>query len=166
MGTESHDRMTRLQGSAPKRRCKYLVYEYTTPKRHHASFNMAPSPFAFRLPPIQAIAIPSSCIIIFFLGYSPQYLFYYIDPGRLSRNETIWFNGIVLAIWWCFDRAVTIDPGPRGWVRKVGGIMKNRDEDSGNDEKEGVKLRKGMRWCKKCEAVKPPRTHHCKQCGR
>lgn len=38
------------------------------------------------------------------------------------------------------------------------------EEDKKNRE-DNAKDAKG-RWCKKCEAVKPPRAHHCRQCGR
>lgn len=112
-----------------------------------------------RLPSIEQLAIPGVSILILFLAYTSQYLFYYIDPGPLTKSQALWFNGFVLGIWWCYDRACTVDPGPRGWVRKVG---LSGDEDDGED----VILGKGKRWCRKCEAVKPPRAHHCKKCGR
>jgi palmitoyltransferase len=112
-----------------------------------------------RVPSIERLAIPGVSVLILFLAYTSQYLFYYIDPGPLTKNQALWFNGFVLGIWWCYDRVCTVDPGPRGWVRKVG---LGGDEDDGED----VILEKGKRWCRKCEAVKPPRAHHCKQCRR
>lgn len=111
------------------------------------------------VPSLEQLAIPGVSILIFFLAYTSQYLFYFIDPGPLTRSETVFFNGFVLAIWWCYDRACTVDPGPRGWVRKAGLAG---DEDEGGD----TVLGRGKRWCRKCSAVKPPRAHHCKQCGR
>jgi palmitoyltransferase len=111
------------------------------------------------LPSIKQLAIPGVSILILFLAYTPQYLFYSIDPGPLTRTQALWFNGFVLGIWWCYDQACTVNPAPRGWLRKAG---LSDDEDDGED----VILGKGKRWCKKCEAVKPPRAHHCKECGR
>lgn len=111
------------------------------------------------LPTVGSFAIPAVSLLIFFLSYTSQYLFYYLQPGPLSRGEALLFNGCVLAIWWCYDQACTVDPGRKGWVHKV---TANGDKSEGN----GPKLEKGMRWCKKCEAVKPPRAHHCRQCGR
>lgn len=87
----------------------------------------------------------------------------------------------MLCIWWTYDRACTIDPGPRGWVNRV--VLgkprevekediktdkKNGSEiDSSEEEEEGeVVIPKGMRWCKKCKTVKPPRAHHCRKCAR
>ena len=114
---------------------------------------------ALSIPSLEQLAIPGVSILILFLAYTSQFLFYYIDPGPLTRSQALWFNGFVLGIWWCYDRACLVDPGPRGWVRKVG---LGGDDDDGED----VILGKRKRWCSKCEAVKPPRAHHCKQCGR
>src|ERR1700712_121143 len=114
----------------------------------------------FSLPAIEDLAIPAVSVLILFLAYTSQYLFYYIEPGPLGGTQALWFNGFVLCIWWCYDRACTVDAAPRGWVRKA---IPGVDED---DEDGGLKLEKGMRWCKKCEAIKPPRAHHCKKCGR
>lgn len=120
------------------------------------AFNMA---FRLHVPSIEQLAIPGVSILILFLAYTSQYLFYYIEPGPLTKIQALWLNGFVLGIWWCYDRACTVDPGPRGWVRRVG---LSGDEDDGED----VILNKGKRWCRKCKAVKPPRAHHCKQCDR
>ena len=114
---------------------------------------------ALRIPSVKQLAIPAVSILIFFLAYTSQYLFYHIEPGALTKKQALWFNGFVLGVWWCYDRACTVDPGPWGWVRKVG---LGDDEDDGED----VILGKGMRWCRKCAAVKPPRAHHCRECGR
>jgi len=111
------------------------------------------------LPTIEQLAIPAVSALIFFLAYTSQYLFYCIDPGPLTKAQALWFNGFVLAIWWCYDRACSVDPGRQGWVRRAGLAG---DEDDGED----IILEKGKKWCRKCETVKPPRAHHCRQCGR
>ena len=110
---------------------------------------------------LEDLAIPGVSILILFLAYTSQYLFYYIEPGPLTKTEAIWFNIFVLGIWWCYDRACFVEAGPKGWVGKV-----IRDEGESDDEAEDRVLKKGMRWCKKCDAVKPPRAHHCRKCGR
>jgi palmitoyltransferase len=114
------------------------------------------------LPTVGAFAIPAVSVLIFFLAYTSQFLFYHLQPGPLTRLEALWFNGCVLCIWWCYDRACTVDPGPKGWVQK---LTENVSESAGS-ETQTPRLQKRMRWCKKCEAVKPPRAHHCRQCGR
>ncbi len=115
-------------------------------------------------PSIEALAIPAVSILISFLAYTSQFLFYHIDPAPLTRTQAAWFNAFVLAIWWCYYKACTVDPGRKGWVDAalVG------DGEGEGEEKTGGQpgLRKGLRWCKKCDAVKPPRAHHCRQCGR
>ncbi|KAG9247647.1 DHHC palmitoyltransferase-domain-containing protein [Calycina marina] len=115
----------------------------------------------FSVPTIEAFAIPGVSFLICFLAYTSQVLFYYIEPGPLTQKEALWFNGFVLGIWWCYRLACTTDPGPKGWVDKV---VVDHTEDTVDDE--DADLKRGMRWCKKCTAVKPPRAHHCRRCGR
>ncbi|TVY84962.1 Palmitoyltransferase pfa4 [Lachnellula suecica] len=127
---------------------------------------MASFSFPFRIPPVEQLAIPAVSILIFFLAYTSQYLFYYIEPGPLKGAEFWWFNGFVLAIWWCYDRACFVDPGPKGWVERYALDVSEEDENEEDDNEDELSLAKGLRWCKKCKAVKPPRAHHCKKCGR
>lgn len=111
---------------------------------------------------IDDLAVPGVSILVIFLAYTPQYLFYYIEPGPLSKTQAIWFNILVLGIWWCYDRACSVDPAPKGWVAKASRTSADGEDD---DDTERI-LHKGMRWCKKCDAPKPPRAHHCRKCGR
>ncbi|KAG9233169.1 DHHC palmitoyltransferase-domain-containing protein [Amylocarpus encephaloides] len=117
---------------------------------------------------LEDFAVPAVCVLIFFLSYTSQFLFYHIEPGPLEYGDAVWFNVLVGCIWWCYDRACTVDPAPKGWVRRLVKIEKEEDGDDvdGNEDGEEVKIPKGMRWCKKCKSVKPPRAHHCKKCGR
>ncbi|CAG8978593.1 hypothetical protein HYALB_00011743 [Hymenoscyphus albidus] len=132
---------------------------------------------------LEDLAIPAVCTLIFFLSYTSQILFHYLEPGPLLWEETLWFNGFVLCIWWTYDRACTVDPAPRGWVNRVVGQVLEQETECANtgveekigseessseevEEEEEVKIPKGMRWCKKCKAIKPPRAHHCKKCSR
>jgi len=132
----------------------------------------------FQVPALEDLAIPSVSILIPFLAYTSQYLFSYIEPGRLSTNESLLFNALVFTIWFCYDRACTVDPGKKGWVDRVAlrkgsekgdkedgeEVGQGKDEGNGTQQTEGDK--KPQRWCKKCDAVKPPRAHHCRKCGR
>jgi palmitoyltransferase len=118
-----------------------------------------PCPFNF-----EDLAVPAVSILIIFLAYTSQYLFYYIEPGPLTKTEAIWFNVLVLGIWVCYDRACSVDPGPKGWVDKT-----IRAADDSGDEAIDIAnliLKGRLRWCKKCDAAKPPRAHHCRKCGR
>jgi ribosomal protein L40E len=117
------------------------------------------------VPALEDLAIPAVSTLIIFLAYTSQYLFYYIEPGPLGTRESIWFNVFVGCIWVCYDRACTVDPGRKGWVGRISNAEAD-DEDEDEDGEGAVKLQKGMRWCKKCDAVKPPRAHHCRKCAR
>lgn len=121
---------------------------------------------------VEDLAIPAVTLLISFLSYSSQYLFYYIDPAPLNRRESIYFNTCVLAIWWCYYKACTVDPGPKGWVGVEEATLVN-DDGPVNEKKTGHhedirQGKKGMakRLCKKCNMIKPPRAHHCKKCAR
>jgi palmitoyltransferase len=111
---------------------------------------------------LEDLAIPAVSFLIIFLAYTPQYLFYYIEPGPLTKTEAIWFNLFVFGIWWCYDRACFVDAGPKRWVDKAPRIAAEGEHDG---QAKGT-LNEGKRWCKKCDAPKPPRAHHCRKCGR
>lgn len=101
-------------------------------------------------PYIQGIAVPAVCLLITFLGYFSQYVFHFsttLDPGPPSRTETIIFNTLLVILYYTYYKAVTVDPGRYVFPEQV------IEVDS-------------KRWCKKCEAPKPPRAHHCRLCQR
>ncbi|KAL6877005.1 zf-DHHC domain-containing protein [Trichoderma novae-zelandiae] len=106
-----------------------------------AGFSDAP-PF------IEALAVPAVCALIVFLSYFTQYIFRDPDllPGPPSRDETVVFNTLLLCLWFSYFRAVTVDPGRYAFGEQV--------------------LEADGRWCKKCQAPKPPRAHHCRHCKR
>jgi len=132
----------------------------TTFKPNRSYSKMARFPFS--IPTVEAFAIPSVSVLILFLSYSSQCLFHFIEPGPLSRNEALWFNLFVLGIWWCYNLACTSDPGPKGWA----GSRVARGNEVTEGEGGNAQRKEEIRWCKKCDAPKPPRAHHCRQCGR
>ncbi|KAF2201446.1 zf-DHHC-domain-containing protein [Delitschia confertaspora ATCC 74209] len=102
------------------------------------------------------LAVPSVCVLISFLAYSSQFLFLYLEPHPLERKQVIRFNVLLICLWISYARAVLTDPGTIP-------VKKGDGKANEEDERAGVKTR---RWCRKCEAVKPPRAHHCKVCKR
>ncbi|KAL6863163.1 Palmitoyltransferase [Amphichorda felina] len=103
------------------------------------------------VPLIQTIAVPAVCLLIAFLGYFSQLVFHYattLDPGPPSRKETVVFNILLAILYFTYFRSVMVDPGRYMFKDRVLEV----------DEKQ--------RWCKKCEAPKPPRAHHCRHCAR
>lgn len=110
---------------------------------------------------IKKLAVPSVCLLISFLAYPPQVLFVYLDPSPLTRAEILKFNILVLCIWVSYYRACKTNPGdiPSAWVPKVSGDGEKQEEKSeiGSER---------IRWCRRCDRLKPPRAHHCKACGR
>ncbi|KAK3393730.1 DHHC palmitoyltransferase-domain-containing protein [Podospora didyma] len=97
---------------------------------------------------LQRFAIPFVCVLIGFLGYYSQYLFYTsldLAPGPLTTQQAAIFNILLACLWWTYYKACTVSPGcypstttPPPYARH----------------------------CKKCDAPKPPRAHHCRHCGR
>ena len=108
---------------------------------------------SFRL---SQLAIPSVCILISFLAYSSQYFFVYFEPAPLRDTELWRLNIFALCIWICYYRTCTVDPGriPKDW-KPLDSKQLEADRASGR-----------QRWCRKCEAYKPPRAHHCRTCQR
>ncbi|KAE8369766.1 Palmitoyltransferase [Aspergillus caelatus] len=105
---------------------------------------------------ISRLAIPSVCALISFLAYTSQYFFKYFEAAPLREHEIWRINIFALCIWICYYRACTVDPGrvPRDW----------RPQDVKQLEADRASGR--QRWCRRCEAFKPPRAHHCKTCQR
>lgn len=105
------------------------------------------------------LAVPGVVLLIAILSYTSQYLFYAIEPGPLDSRQAKVFNLLVVAIWISYARACTTSPGsvPKGWSPDA--ITEN---NLSSDEK--VQIR--QRYCRKCDALKPPRSHHCKICKR
>ncbi|UKZ75863.1 hypothetical protein TrVFT333_003558 [Trichoderma virens FT-333] len=85
----------------------------------------------------EILAVPAVCVLTAFLSYFSQFVFNTtaLDPGPLSRNESVVFNTLLLCLWFSYFRAVTVDPGRFVFEEQV------LDADG--------------RWCKKCQAPKP-----------
>ena len=110
---------------------------------------MAPTAFG-------RVTIPFSIALISFLSYGAQILFHYIEPSPLDFQETLIFNTLMVCIYVSYARAC--------WTN-VGWVPNNWSPDNDNPEGTTVASQRS-RWCRKCEAAKPPRAHHCKICAR
>lgn len=107
------------------------------------------------------IAVPGVYLLIFFLGYPSQALFYYLEPAPLTRTELYVSNVVLVLIFITYTKSVFVDPGT---IPKSYGKESEKEQGAGAEKKgDGVKRTK---WCRKCNAVKPPRAHHCKECKR
>ena len=107
---------------------------------------------------VAQLALPAVTALILLLSYGSQYLFRFIGPSPLGPREASFFNASVICILICYIRACFTDPGrvPSGW-KPDGGSSTSIDHKAPE---------RRQRWCRKCEAFKPPRAHHCKTCGR
>ncbi|KAF9820053.1 hypothetical protein IEO21_01715 [Rhodonia placenta] len=100
--------------------------------------------------------------LICFIAYSPQIFVIWPWYGRELSVELITlllpFNLLVGVLLWNYYLCAVTDPGrvPAGWKPDV----------QDNDGYEVKKLTRGPRFCRTCEAYKPPRAHHCRQCKR
>ncbi|KAF2468225.1 palmitoyltransferase pfa4 [Lindgomyces ingoldianus] len=103
-----------------------------------------------------SLAVPAVYGLITFLAYSSQWLFLYLEPHPLSKKQLIRFNVLLICLLISYTQSVVVDPGH---VPKVAG-----QETEESDGKFSGKFR--QRWCRKCKATKPPRSHHCKECKR
>lgn len=113
---------------------------------------------------LSSLAVPGVLTLVSFLAYSSQYLFLSLEPHPLTRKQTAVFNILVICLLLCYARACLTDPGrvTKGWTPET-----STDEDVPISTASDGALTKGrQRWCRKCEAAKPPRAHHCKVCNR
>lgn len=103
---------------------------------------------------ISQLAIPAVWALIIFLTFTSQYFFLHFEAAPLRENELWAINILAACIGLCYYRACTVDPG------RISKDWKASDQG----QLEGVSGR--QRWCRRCEAFKPPRAHHCRTCGR
>lgn len=115
------------------------------------------------------LAVPAVSILIFFLVCTPQYFFAHFEPAPLETEEFLWGNGLAVVVVICYWRACCVDPGqiPHDWKQKETANVKGEGlHDDDDDDYDDVQKIGRQRWCRRCEALKPPRAHHCKTCGR
>ena len=128
----------------------------------HLTFLTFTSSTSRQIMELSQLAVPSVYSLIFFLAYPSQWLLMYLQPGPLTKNDLIAVNAAAVLIFITYTKTVFVDPGtiPKDWVDKQEpGKVKGAVA-----EKEAIaKIRK---WCRKCDAAKPPRAHHCKACKR
>lgn len=103
---------------------------------------------------LQALAVPAVTLLVIFLAYSSQVLLPLLEPGPLTSGQKWKFNALVSCIWMTYYRAITVNPGRVPTEQSTGEAGKN----------EAHHMR--QRYCRRCEAPKPPRSHHCKVCKR
>lgn len=113
------------------------------------------------MPPftIQQCAIPAVTFLICIIAYPSHWLLRQLGPQPLTGQQSVILHVYALVIFFCYYKACFTDPGriPKDWVPKQSEIPKGRRSP---DE------RQRHRWCRKCQAYKPPRAHHCKTCER
>ncbi len=94
----------------------------------------------------------------------------HLEPAPLTKNELIVSNVILVLIWITYTKSVFVDPGtiPKDWVEKQELGVEKGDGNIALSGKEtgGDGVGKSRKWCRKCDAAKPPRAHHCKECKR
>ncbi|KJR79829.1 dhhc zinc finger membrane protein [Sporothrix schenckii 1099-18] len=136
------------------------------------------------------VAIPAAVSLIIFLGYSSQWLFHTassLEPGPLSTTESVVFNTLLGCLWLSYFRACITNPGryvfdnpgasdeesktaPKSTTAPTqSSEAANAPERPGSSSSSGSSSHSptaGVRWCRKCDAPKPARSHHCRHCRR
>ncbi|GAA5946917.1 hypothetical protein JCM3765_002074 [Sporobolomyces pararoseus] len=103
--------------------------------------------------------------LISFIGFSSQ--LFVILPSfpehQAFRDRQLWkllgpFNLLLLLLYWNYWFTVSTNPGnvPKDWEPNW------KEMELGQTEVK--KLTGTARFCRTCQAYKPPRTHHCRQC--
>ena len=147
-------------GPKPEHRASFVVAfaEGTVAHSHLTSCTFTPefaaSKVKMDLPGLQKLAPPAVTLLVSFLAHSSQWLFANTEPGRLRKGDEYLFNFLVGSLLICYWRTCFTDPGriPRDWHERV--------------TLDDAQISQRQRWCRKCDAYKPPRAHHCKTCKR
>ncbi|KAK9449460.1 DHHC palmitoyltransferase-domain-containing protein [Limtongia smithiae] len=98
----------------------------------------------------RAVGVLIPAILIALLGYGGEYFIFrkHMSPSALKRHR-IYLH----LVWFTYALAVTRPPG-RPPTPTVFEAMLKSDPD----------LRQRCTFCRKCNAIKPPRAHHCRLC--
>ncbi|KAF2869315.1 DHHC palmitoyltransferase-domain-containing protein [Massariosphaeria phaeospora] len=106
---------------------------------------------------LSRLAVPSVYGLILFLGYPSQWLLLHLEPWPLSKNQLIHTNLVLVCIFITYTKTVFVDPGT---------FPRKKDDGEELSVGNGCGKEKARKWCRKCNAAKPPRAHHCKECKR
>lgn len=136
----------------------------------------------------QSFFVPAVCLLVIFLGYSSQWLFYVaenLEPGPMTQRETAIFNILLACLWLTYYKACTVPPGRYDFLSQPTTQPKKPDDPPPPTKKDGESPSSNKttdtpttqpdsetkaiattttRWCKKCDAPKPLRAHHCRLC--
>ncbi|KAF8585118.1 zf-DHHC-domain-containing protein [Ramaria rubella] len=105
------------------------------------------------------IWVTCTTLLIAFIAYSVQIFVIYPWYGSEISIDLLKllgpFNALIGLLYWNYFMTVVTDPGrvPNAWKPE-------------GDDYEVKKLTGGPRFCRTCDSFKPPRAHHCRQCGR
>ncbi len=114
---------------------------------------------------IQSLAVPGVLLNICFLAFSSQLLFQFLQPGTLEKNQALFFNALIFCVLVSYARSVGTDPGADPRVKEAD-LAEQSLQPPAAAVPAVTTFVPWQRWCRKCEAAKPPRAHHCKSCKR
>lgn len=115
---------------------------------------------------LHTYAVYTVCFIMI-----PPWMSNKAEDGTRSLTMAGHFNRIAfasIAIMACLSHffAMTTNPGAVPPDAKPVPSPDEANKASGNGEEESQPLQKGMRLCRRCNAFKPRRAHHCSVCRR
>ncbi|KAL1898510.1 Palmitoyltransferase [Sporothrix stenoceras] len=118
----------------------------------------------------------------------------YLEPGQLTTTESVIFNTLLGCLWVSYIRACLVNPGRYVFDEpgtsdeeskkaakttsksttaptKTTKDRERRESSSSSGSSShsptaGDGTATGVRWCRKCDAPKPARSHHCRHCRR
>jgi len=110
-------------------------------------------------------------LLIFFLYVNIAYLIvfpWYLVSVPASQLVMILSHILLGSVAYTYYSICTTEPGtiPKDW--KPPNVTEEEMEYAKVEPKQPVRntYHRKIRWCRKCEAFKPPRAHHCKCCKR
>lgn len=109
--------------------------------------------------------VTGTTLLISWIAYSSQYFIiwptYRQGITKEALNFLLPFNIIVALIFVNYAVCIRTDPGrvPSGWVRSL-----YRTAEGSDRAQQPPMMDEPARFCRHCDAYKPPRAHHCKYC--
>ncbi|XP_047319318.1 probable protein S-acyltransferase 14 [Impatiens glandulifera] len=104
-------------------------------------------------------------------NYGPA-LFYGGFDSLISIIVLIFFHFLLVMLLWSYFAVVFTNPGsvPHNWEPLMDdeerGVSELLEASEVHNNGVDATLNPGVRYCRKCNQLKPPRCHHCSVCGR
>ena len=104
-------------------------------------------------------------VSVMYVVVYPNYEYHF--HTLLGNIDFVFKNFLLFMVIFSYRNIVTTGPGriPPGWAPKGFNDEELEEARQVNEKRRKFYEPHIIRYCKKCQAFKPPRSHHCRECN-